>query len=67
MFLRLLEYYKGVMFLTTNRVSAFDAAFQSRIHLTINYLPEAGRSIQNTYLANLCQAQERLYAICKRY
>ena len=25
------------MFLTTNRVSAFDAAFQSRIHLTINY------------------------------
>lgn len=36
-FLRLLEYYKGVMFLTTNRVSTFDAAFQSRIHLTINY------------------------------
>ena len=25
------------MFLTTNRVSTFDAAFQSRIHLTINY------------------------------
>ena len=25
------------MFLTTNRVSAFDPAFQSRIHLTINY------------------------------
>lgn len=25
------------MFLTTNRVSAFDLAFQSRIHLTINY------------------------------
>ena len=25
------------MFLTTNRVSAFDAAFQSRIHLMINY------------------------------
>ena len=36
-FLRLLEYYKGVMFLTTNRVSTFDAAFQSRIHLTIDY------------------------------
>jgi len=36
-FLRLLEYFKGVMFLTTNRVSAFDSAFQSRIHLTINY------------------------------
>ena len=25
------------MFLTTNRVSAFDPAFQSRIHLTIDY------------------------------
>lgn len=36
-FLRLLEYYKGVMFLTTNRVSTFDAAFKSRIHLSINY------------------------------
>lgn len=36
-FLRLLEYYAGVMFLTTNRVEAFDPAFESRIHLTINY------------------------------
>ncbi|KAH6999336.1 P-loop containing nucleoside triphosphate hydrolase protein [Ilyonectria destructans] len=36
-FLRLLEYYEGVMFLTTNRVSSFDPAFESRIHLTINY------------------------------
>ncbi|KAI8297576.1 ATP-dependent zinc metalloprotease FtsH [Colletotrichum sp. SAR11_240] len=36
-FLRLLEYYKGFMFLTTNRVTRFDPAFQSRIHLTINY------------------------------
>jgi ATP-dependent 26S proteasome regulatory subunit len=36
-FLRLLEYYQGVMFLTTNRVSAFDPAFESRIHLTIHY------------------------------
>ena len=36
-FLRLLEYYQGVMFLTTNRVASFDPAFESRIHLTINY------------------------------
>ncbi|KAK8187955.1 P-loop containing nucleoside triphosphate hydrolase protein [Phyllosticta capitalensis] len=36
-FLRLLEYYQGVMFLTTNRVEQFDPAFESRIHLTINY------------------------------
>ena len=41
-FLRLLEYYKGVMFLTTNRMSTFDPAFQSRIHLSITY-PELDR------------------------
>lgn len=36
-FLRVLEYYEGVMFLTTNRVQTFDAAFQSRIHISIEY------------------------------
>ena len=36
-FLRQLEYYRGVMFLTSNRVNDFDAAFESRIHLTIHY------------------------------
>ncbi|KAF2143537.1 uncharacterized protein K452DRAFT_224609, partial [Aplosporella prunicola CBS 121167] len=36
-FLRLLEYYRGVLFLTTNRVHSMDPAFQSRIHLRIQY------------------------------
>lgn len=36
-FLRLLEYFNGVMFLTTNRVKNFDKAFHSRISLAINY------------------------------
>ncbi|MCO5601810.1 hypothetical protein L7F22_055935 [Adiantum nelumboides] len=36
-FLRLLEYYAGVLFLTTNRVRAFDQAFLSRISLCIQY------------------------------
>ncbi|OTB07005.1 hypothetical protein M426DRAFT_71950 [Hypoxylon sp. CI-4A] len=36
-FLRLLEYYKGLLFLTTNRVSAIDTAFESRIDLIIPY------------------------------
>jgi len=36
-FLRVLEYYEGIMFLTTNRVQTFDAAFQSRIHISIEY------------------------------
>lgn len=36
-FLRQLEYYSGVMFLTTNRVATFDPAFFSRVSLAICY------------------------------
>ncbi|KAF2265557.1 P-loop containing nucleoside triphosphate hydrolase protein [Lojkania enalia] len=36
-FLRLLEYFEGILFLTTNRIENMDAAFESRIHLTLNY------------------------------
>ncbi|KXS95708.1 hypothetical protein AC578_10765 [Pseudocercospora eumusae] len=36
-FLRMLEYYQGCMFLTTNRVETFDLAFRSRINLAIDY------------------------------
>ena len=38
-FLRTLEYYEGVLFLTTNRVGVFDEAFKSRIHMTLYYPP----------------------------
>jgi len=36
-FLRLLEYHQGVMFLTTNRVKSFDPAFHSRISMALKY------------------------------
>jgi len=36
-FLRMLEYYEGILFLTTNRVDNIDAAFQSRIHISMEY------------------------------
>ena len=36
-FLRMLEYYEGILFLTTNRVDNIDAAFQSRIHISMQY------------------------------
>ncbi|KIM25038.1 hypothetical protein M408DRAFT_331498 [Serendipita vermifera MAFF 305830] len=36
-FLRQLEYFAGILFLTTNRVSTFDDAFQSRIHVALRY------------------------------
>ena len=36
-FLRVLEYYSGILFLTTNRVGSFDQAFRSRIHMSLFY------------------------------
>ncbi|KAI1771526.1 P-loop containing nucleoside triphosphate hydrolase protein [Hypoxylon cercidicola] len=34
-FLRQIEYYQGILMLTTNRVAQFDLAFESRIHISI--------------------------------
>jgi SpoVK/Ycf46/Vps4 family AAA+-type ATPase len=44
-FLRLLEYYAGIMILTTNRMRSIDTVFESRIDiaLTYNALTEADR------------------------
>jgi AAA+ superfamily predicted ATPase len=36
-FLRVLEYYDGILILTSNRVGTFDAAFKSRIQLALHY------------------------------
>ena len=38
-FLRELEQYDGILFLTTNRVQSFDEAMISRIHLALKYEP----------------------------
>jgi hypothetical protein len=38
-FLRHLEYFSGIVFLTTNRIHAFDQAMKSRIHLALSYRP----------------------------
>ncbi|KAH8792357.1 AAA family ATPase [Hyaloscypha sp. PMI_1271] len=36
-FLRVLEYYDGILVLTSNRVGIFDEAFKSRIQLALHY------------------------------
>ena len=36
-FLRVLEYYQGIMFLTTNQIAQFDVAIPSRIHIALKY------------------------------
>lgn len=38
-FLRVLNYYDGVSFPTTNRVGTIDEAFRSRVHLSLHYAP----------------------------
>ncbi|KAG9967677.1 P-loop containing nucleoside triphosphate hydrolase protein, partial [Aureobasidium melanogenum] len=53
------------MFLTTNRVSTFDPAFQSRIHISIDYpelSPDSRRKIWENFLSrhNDAQAAARL-------
>lgn len=36
-FLRVLEYYTGILFLTTNRIGDLDEAFASRIQMSLHY------------------------------
>ena len=47
------RYFRGILFLTTNRVRVFDEAFQSRIHVSLRYAdlsPDAKRSIWLAFL-----------------
>ncbi|ORX98026.1 P-loop containing nucleoside triphosphate hydrolase protein [Clohesyomyces aquaticus] len=53
-FLRMLEYYRGVLFLTTNRISTLDKALDSRIHLKISY-PELDRTARLRVWWNLIE------------
>ncbi|KAK4170545.1 mitochondrial sorting [Cladorrhinum sp. PSN259] len=50
-FLRTLEYYEGIMFMTTNRVEDIDLAFQSRIHVSIEY-PDLTTAARKTIWTN---------------
>lgn len=55
-FLRSMEYYRGILFLTTNRVGHFDDAFISRIHVIIRYddlEPEDREKIWRLFFAKL--------------
>lgn len=56
-FLRLLDYYSGFLFLTTNRLETLDPAFESRITLTIRY-PELTREAREKIWSNMFMAAE---------
>lgn len=60
-FLRTLEYYEGILFMTTNRVDNIDAAFQSRIHVSLEYPDlnaESRVQIWKNFLATFNQKPE---------
>ncbi|OAG07282.1 P-loop containing nucleoside triphosphate hydrolase protein [Paraphaeosphaeria sporulosa] len=61
-FLRLLEYYKGTLFLTTNRVDNIDAAFQSRIHVHMKYANLTSRSRRRIWSTFVGQTGSRFEA-----
>ncbi|KAI8635234.1 P-loop containing nucleoside triphosphate hydrolase protein [Xylariaceae sp. FL1651] len=55
-FLKELEYFSGIVFLTTNRVGTFDKAMKSRIHLALGYTPpefDVRRQIWTRYLSSV--------------
>jgi hypothetical protein len=58
-FLRVLEYYAGILFLTTNRVGDFDEAFASRIHISLHYPPLDLISTQKIFTLNLNRIKTR--------
>mmetsp|Transcript_19255 Transcript_19255/g.28223 ORF Transcript_19255/g.28223 Transcript_19255/m.28223 type:complete len:868 (-) Transcript_19255:164-2767(-) len=53
--LRLVEYFKGVLFLTSNRVDALDPAFKTRITLALRYDP-LGNTARRQVWINLLQS-----------
>lgn len=55
LFLRKLEYYSGILFLTTNRVTVMDEAIASRIHLPLRY-DNLDNSARKLVWKNLLQA-----------
>ena len=56
-FLRMLEYYQGILFLTTNRVQNIDEAFFSRIGLGLHYV-DLDASTRETIWENLATLME---------
>ena len=55
-FLRVLEYYEGILILTSNRVDNMDEAFKSRIHFALTYDrldKESRRQIWSNFLEML--------------
>nr|RBQ94338.1 hypothetical protein FVER53263_09839 [Fusarium verticillioides] len=56
-FFQTLEYYTGILFLTTNRVGTFDEALTSCIHISLYYPPLSQTSTLAVFKVNLTRIQ----------
>ncbi|KAJ9662411.1 hypothetical protein H2201_006120 [Coniosporium apollinis] len=54
-FLRQLEYFQGILFLTSNRVEVFDPAIKSRIHLALQYNAPDGETRRQIWRQQLAK------------
>lgn len=59
-FLRIMEYYKGLLFLTTNRVGTFDEAFKSRVHISLFYADFDQRTAIKVWKTFIRQTKEAI-------
>jgi hypothetical protein len=55
-----LEYYAGILFLTTNRIGDFDEAFASRIHVSLYYPSLKLKSTKKIFELNLWLIRQRI-------
>ena len=63
-----MEYYRGILFLTTNRVGHIDDAIMSRVHLVVQYKPLSAEDklrIWNQFVEKLYQDRDA-FSIEKR-
>ncbi|XXG94193.1 hypothetical protein Hte_000446 [Hypoxylon texense] len=58
-FLRVLEYFQGILILTTNQIAMFDIAIQSRIHVAIKYTELDKEQVQKIFMQFLDQYNKR--------
>ncbi|KAK3937299.1 hypothetical protein QBC46DRAFT_460969 [Diplogelasinospora grovesii] len=65
-FLRALEYYTGILFLTTNRIGDFDEAFTSRIHISLYYPALDQDKTVEVFSINLDMIEERFGRMGRR-
>ena len=58
----MLEYYQGILFLTTNRLRTIDIAFQSRISIGVKYEAldeETRRRIWENFIYLLNESEDK--------